>query len=195
MRPIHRGSAHPGLPVEVLLDQAAIGAGGAARQEPFHGGPQGLRDGVGDLVGGGGCRHCSAFRITELFGLDAEVEADRGQFPAQDPLVLLLIDQGDAGVQFLQRGDVGDRDQVGPAEAAALLFDSALLVGAFLTRDAVEGIESEQQVELVLDCLVRGCVAQALVGIDRPSLRQVAAPSPDRAGVVQKSDAHPSTYS
>ncbi|MFJ4411975.1 hypothetical protein [Streptomyces sp. NPDC088910] len=60
----------------------------------------------------------------------------------QDPLVLRGVDLGDPLVQLGERGDVGNGDQVGAAEPAALLFHPALLVGAFLTGDAVERVEA-----------------------------------------------------
>lgn len=53
------------------------------------------------------------------------------------------VDRGDLLVELLQRCDVGNRDQVRTAEASALVLDPALLVGAFLAGDAVEGVEAD----------------------------------------------------
>ncbi|WP_329537374.1 hypothetical protein OG568_54090 (plasmid) [Streptomyces sp. NBC_01450] len=79
----------------------------------------------------------------QLVGLGDEVEADGGQPARQDPCVLGCVDRGDLLVQFAQRGNVGDQDEVRAPEASALVFDTTLLVGAFLAGDAVEGVEAD----------------------------------------------------
>ncbi|WP_217133753.1 hypothetical protein [Streptomyces sp. AC558_RSS880] len=76
-------------------------------------------------------------------GLGDEVEPDAGQPPGQQPFVLLRVDFPQPFVQGLQRGDVRNGDQMRAPEPAALLLGPALLMGAFLARDAVERVEPE----------------------------------------------------
>ncbi|WP_143076760.1 hypothetical protein [Streptomyces sp. MUSC 14] len=79
----------------------------------------------------------------QLVRLGVEIEADGGEPAREDPFVLARVDLGDLRVQLFQRGDLGNRDQVGATKAAALVLDPALLVGAVLARNAVEGVEAE----------------------------------------------------
>ncbi|MFB6878371.1 hypothetical protein [Streptomyces sp. NPDC056323] len=57
--------------------------------------------------------------------------------------VLGDLDLFDLLVQLGERVDLGDRNQVRPAEAPALVLDAALLVGALDAGAAVEGVESD----------------------------------------------------
>ncbi|ROV64561.1 MULTISPECIES: hypothetical protein [Streptomyces] len=59
------------------------------------------------------------------------------------PDVLGHLDLLDLLVQFRERVDLGDRDQVRAAEPSALVLDAALLMGALDAGPAVEGVEPD----------------------------------------------------
>jgi len=74
--------------------------------------------------------------------LGGEILADRGRALVDVAGVLGGISLRQPGVQFRQGGGPRDRDEPAAAEPADLALDPALLVRAFLARDAVERLEA-----------------------------------------------------
>ena len=56
--------------------------------------------------------------------------------------VVPLVASGHQAVQHLHRDDVGDRDEVAPAEPSDLAFHASLLMGALDAGQAEEGLEA-----------------------------------------------------
>ncbi|MDH6222860.1 hypothetical protein M2283_010212 [Streptomyces pseudovenezuelae] len=74
--------------------------------------------------------------------LDGEVLTDRLRTRPDAPTLVLQVPPLDHLVQLGEGGDLGDRDEVVAAEVADLALDSALLMGAFDVRAAVEALDA-----------------------------------------------------